>query len=83
MAVQGSKPRRYIGKEENMQRKDIKMLVNKWWEIYNDPSLDFSRADVIPNAQTLTGLQQVTENSLLAAIAPIATPALRSLPPAA
>ena len=24
-----------------MQREDIKMLVNKWWEIYNDPSLDY------------------------------------------
>ncbi|GLJ39611.1 hypothetical protein SUGI_0809720 [Cryptomeria japonica] len=78
----GSKPWRYTGKEENMQREDIKMLVNKWWEVYNDPSLDFNSADLIRSAQTLSGLQQVTENSLLAAIAPV-PPSLRSLPPAA
>ncbi|KAG6415285.1 hypothetical protein SASPL_122691 [Salvia splendens] len=36
----GSKPWRYTGEEENMQREDIKMLVNKWWDIYNDHSLD-------------------------------------------
>lgn len=37
----GSKPWRYTGKEENMERDDIKMLVKKWWDIYNDPSLDY------------------------------------------
>ncbi|PKI34019.1 hypothetical protein CRG98_045579 [Punica granatum] len=37
----GSKPWRYTGKEENMQREDIKMLVKKWWDIYNDESLDY------------------------------------------
>ncbi|KHN43432.1 Glycogenin-2 [Glycine soja] len=37
----GSKPWRYTGKEENMQREDIKMLVKKWWDIYNDASLDY------------------------------------------
>ncbi|KAL8545390.1 hypothetical protein ACS0TY_005524 [Phlomoides rotata] len=41
--VPGSKPWRYTGKEENMDRTDIKILVNKWWDIYNDPTLDFSR----------------------------------------
>ncbi|XP_038998268.1 galactinol synthase 2-like isoform X2 [Hibiscus syriacus] len=40
----GSKPWRYTGKEENMDRKDIKMLVGKWWDIYNDESLDFKNA---------------------------------------
>ncbi|GLT64917.1 hypothetical protein SLA2020_373790 [Shorea laevis] len=39
----GSKPWRYTGKEENMQREDIKMLVQKWWGIYNDESLDYKR----------------------------------------
>lgn len=24
-----------------MQREDIKMLVKNWWDIYNDPSLDY------------------------------------------
>ncbi|KAL5850916.1 hypothetical protein ACOSQ4_008929 [Xanthoceras sorbifolium] len=37
----GSKPWRYTGEEENMQREDIKMLVQKWWDIYNDESLDY------------------------------------------
>uniref|UniRef100_A0A803MI08 Hexosyltransferase n=2 Tax=Chenopodium quinoa TaxID=63459 RepID=A0A803MI08_CHEQI len=37
----GSKPWRYTGKEENMDREDVKMLVNKWWDMYNDPSLDY------------------------------------------
>ncbi|XP_056171595.1 galactinol synthase 2-like isoform X2 [Syzygium oleosum] len=37
----GSKPWRYIGKEEYMQREDIKMLVKKWWDIHEDESLDY------------------------------------------
>ncbi|XP_057471472.1 galactinol synthase 2-like [Actinidia eriantha] len=37
----GSKPWRYTGEEENMEREDIKMLVEKWWEIYVDESLDY------------------------------------------
>ncbi|KAG1368014.1 Galactinol synthase 1 [Cocos nucifera] len=43
----GSKPWRYTGKEVNMDRKDIKMLVAKWWDIYNDKSLDFKAEDMI------------------------------------
>jgi len=38
----GSKPWRYTGEEENMDREDIKMLVSKWKAIYNDPTLDYS-----------------------------------------
>ncbi|KAK7278037.1 hypothetical protein RJT34_23059 [Clitoria ternatea] len=38
----GSKPWRYTGKEENMEREDIKMLVKKWWDIYEDESLDYN-----------------------------------------
>lgn len=37
----GSKPWRYTGQEENMDREDIKMLVKKWWEVYEDESLDY------------------------------------------
>ncbi|OMP08733.1 Glycosyl transferase, family 8 [Corchorus capsularis] len=37
----GSKPWRYTGEEENMQREDIKILVKRWWEIYEDESLDY------------------------------------------
>ncbi|KAF5746599.1 galactinol synthase 1 [Tripterygium wilfordii] len=38
----GSKPWRFTGKEANMEREDIKMLVQKWWDVYNDESLDFN-----------------------------------------
>lgn len=48
MVDQGSKPWRYTGKEENMQREDIKMLVNKWWEIYEDESFDYKNRRVMP-----------------------------------
>ncbi|GJN33467.1 hypothetical protein PR202_gb22071 [Eleusine coracana subsp. coracana] len=37
----GSKPWRFTGKEANMDREDIKMLVNKWWDIFNDETLDY------------------------------------------
>ncbi|XP_058076738.1 galactinol synthase 1-like [Magnolia sinica] len=37
----GSKPWRYTGKEDNMQRADIKTLVQKWWDVYDDESLDY------------------------------------------
>ncbi|CAN4113358.1 unnamed protein product [Withania somnifera] len=39
----GSKPWRYTRKEENMQREDITSLMKKWWDIYNDESLDLNR----------------------------------------
>jgi inositol 3-alpha-galactosyltransferase len=41
IGLQGSKPWRFTGKEENMDREDIKMVVNKWWDIYRDESLDY------------------------------------------
>ncbi|KAI8025933.1 Galactinol synthase 2 [Camellia lanceoleosa] len=47
-AEQGSKPWRYTGKEENMDRKDINMLVKSWWDIYNDESLDYKRTNISP-----------------------------------
>ncbi|KAI8555484.1 hypothetical protein RHMOL_Rhmol05G0176300 [Rhododendron molle] len=40
----GSKPWRYTGKEEHMDWEDIKMLVRKWRDIYNDESLDYNAA---------------------------------------
>lgn len=45
---QGSKPWRYTGEEENMDRKDIKVLVKKWRDIYDDESLDFKRTGSLP-----------------------------------
>ncbi|KAK9268613.1 hypothetical protein L1049_000370 [Liquidambar formosana] len=38
--TQGSKPWRYNGVEENREKEDIKMLVNKLRDIYNDETLD-------------------------------------------
>lgn len=29
-----------------MDREDIKMLVKKWWDIYNDESLDYKNSVV-------------------------------------
>ncbi|KAL0335398.1 UNVERIFIED_CONTAM: Galactinol synthase 2 [Sesamum radiatum] len=49
--VAGSKPWRYSGKEENMDRADIKMLVERWWDIYNDEALDFT-TDVRPASES-------------------------------
>ncbi|XP_057792134.1 galactinol synthase 2-like isoform X2 [Salvia miltiorrhiza] len=39
--VAGSKPWKYTGEGEYMDRADVKMLVDRWWEIYNDAALDF------------------------------------------
>ncbi|KAK2994462.1 hypothetical protein RJ640_008830 [Escallonia rubra] len=36
-----SKPWRYTGKGDNMDREDIKMLVKMWWDIYEDETLDY------------------------------------------
>lgn len=47
----GSKPWRYTGEEENMQREDIKMLVKKWWDIYNDETLEFKNYRGIMRAE--------------------------------
>ncbi|CAL5422713.1 unnamed protein product [Camellia sinensis] len=44
----GSKPWKYTGKEANMGREDVKMLVAKWWDIYDDKLLDFNAEDSIP-----------------------------------
>lgn len=43
----GSKPWRYTGEEENMDRQDIKMLVKKWRDIYNDDSLNYNNVKTI------------------------------------
>ncbi|TVU14957.1 hypothetical protein EJB05_38454, partial [Eragrostis curvula] len=40
-----NKLKRFTGKEPNMDRDDIKTLVQKWWDIYDDASLDYPLAD--------------------------------------
>ncbi|KAJ0265870.1 hypothetical protein HA466_0020900 [Hirschfeldia incana] len=37
----GSKPWKFTGEEAYMDREDVKMLVKRWWDVYNDESLDF------------------------------------------
>ncbi|CAN6453097.1 unnamed protein product [Victoria cruziana] len=49
----GSKPWGYTGKEANMNREDVKMLVSKWWDIYNDESLDFKRGTSVQEGEIL------------------------------
>lgn len=85
--VQGSKPWRFSGKEENMEREDIKTLVHKWWDIYNDPSLDQlasggSFPEPILEAECkLNDLLEVAANSFRAGMP--TSPNLTPSPPAA
>ncbi|GFZ07249.1 galactinol synthase 2 [Actinidia rufa] len=46
---------RVQAKEENMDREDIKMLVKKWWDIYNDETLDYKRTNSISPIERETG----------------------------
>ncbi|KAL2464230.1 Galactinol synthase 2 [Forsythia ovata] len=57
----GAKPWRYTGKEENMQRDDIKMLVEKWWNIYVDESLDY----VNDTKEEITSVPLLSEASVI------------------
>ena len=65
-----------------MEREDIKTLVQKWWDIYNDPSLDhLGSDDTIPDTKS-NDLQQVAAaNSFLTAVPTY--PNLMPAPPAA
>ncbi|KAL9310164.1 Galactinol synthase 7 [Arabidopsis thaliana] len=63
----GSKPWRYTGEEPNMDREDVKMLIKKWWDIYNDESLDFkpkSPADLEATVLESTIIASVTKAPL-------------------
>lgn len=51
----GAKPWKYTGKEEHMDREDIKMLVKKWWDIYNDTTLDHKAQGSTVEANRLRG----------------------------
>ncbi|KAH9303382.1 hypothetical protein KI387_014965 [Taxus chinensis] len=57
----GSKPWKFTGKEENMEREDIKKLVNKWCEIYNDESLDLRLSQRKEEAENIS--QRITNES--------------------
>jgi len=50
-----------------MDREDVKMLIKKWWDIYNDESLDFkpkSPADLEATVLESTIIASVTEAPL-------------------
>ena len=72
--MQGSKPWRYTGKEEHMEREDIKMLVNRWWEIYNDESLDYNKKAAVANADPVNILAVALSGSAAVLGAPAAQP---------
>ncbi|KAK1294028.1 Galactinol synthase 2 [Acorus calamus] len=74
----GSKPWRYTGKEENMEREDIKMLVKKWWDVYNDESLDY-KGPVVGGDEDAERLKQ----PLLAALSEAGTVHFITAPSAA
>uniref|UniRef100_A0A1J3DIW3 Hexosyltransferase n=1 Tax=Noccaea caerulescens TaxID=107243 RepID=A0A1J3DIW3_NOCCA len=64
----GSKPWKYTGEEPNMDREDVKMLIKKWWDIYNDESLDFkpksNGVDLKDTISKPTIITSVTEPSV-------------------
>lgn len=47
-----------------MDREDIKMLVKKWWEIYNDESLDLKPENSVAVAEDET----LTRTSIMASM---------------
>ena len=61
---QGSKPWRYTGNEENMEREDIKMLVKKWWDIYEDESLDHKVPKPIANGNLGSFIAALSEDGV-------------------
>lgn len=77
----GSKPWRYTGKEENMEREDIKMLVKKWWDIYDDESLDFK--NIVAAAEAGNGADQVDLQAFKAALSEAGVVNFRTAPSAA
>eukprot|EP00252_Welwitschia_mirabilis_P019950 TRINITY_DN4766_c0_g1_i2.p1 TRINITY_DN4766_c0_g1~~TRINITY_DN4766_c0_g1_i2.p1 ORF type:complete len:345 (-),score=21.02 TRINITY_DN4766_c0_g1_i2:211-1245(-) len=77
----GSKPWRYTGKEENMDKEDIKMLVKKWWDIYDDETLDFKATDAVPGAEAESKVQHIASSSMRVALPMVNR--LMWLPPAA
>ncbi|KAG6648048.1 galactinol synthase 1-like [Carya illinoinensis] len=81
----GSKPWRYTGKEDNMQREDIKVLVKKWWDVYNDESLDYKKPPTPPAAATATGgeAEAVNMQPFLAALSEASAVQFMTAPSAA
>lgn len=68
----GSKPWRFTGQEENMDRADIKMLVQKWWDIYDDETLDYKPS---PSSEAETGSKEQFRVALSSVLDNITPPA--------
>ncbi|KAH9303384.1 hypothetical protein KI387_014967, partial [Taxus chinensis] len=64
----GSKPWKFTGEEPNMQREDIQKLVKKWWEIYNDESVDFRSNETRAETESRSELQHITDKALRGAM---------------
>ncbi|KAG0475938.1 hypothetical protein HPP92_012779 [Vanilla planifolia] len=82
----GSKPWRFTGEEENMDRSDIKMLVKKWWEIYEDDSLDFNRTKMtmaVASAEGSTPVAVDVKKPYMAALSKAGTARFVKAPSAA
>lgn len=50
-----------------MDREDIKMLVAKWWDVYNDESLDFKAEKTAPEEDTCSrssGMVSMPEHAI-------------------
>eukprot|EP00249_Psilotum_nudum_P014704 c24958_g1_i3 orf=276-983(+) len=89
----GSKPWRYTGKEVNMDRDDIKILVQRWWDIYDDKTLDYPTSGLVAATKEicpdlseacadLNGLSQNTDsNPASTAISQVSV--IVAVPPAA
>uniref|UniRef100_M8CK84 Hexosyltransferase n=1 Tax=Aegilops tauschii TaxID=37682 RepID=M8CK84_AEGTA len=77
----GSKPWRFTGKEENMDREDIKILARNWWDIYNDESLDFKGLPAL--AADADELEAAAKKPLRAALAEAGTVKYVTAPSAA
>ncbi|CAN7097065.1 galactinol synthase 6-like [Brassica rapa] len=73
----GSKPWKYDETEEHMEREDIKMLVKKWWEIYEDPSLDYknfmeTESKLNPITTAVLATKESDDGDVLTSLAPSA-----------
>lgn len=55
-----------------MEREDIKMLVKKWWDIYNDESLDFKKTTPVISADPMNLLTVALSGSAPVLAAPAA-----------
>ena len=60
-----------------MEREDIKMLVKKWWDIYEDPSLDYknfmeTESKLNPITTAVLTTKESDDGDVLTSLAPSA-----------